>query len=83
MICYVTAKDLREGKPNNNKLCPLVRAISRRTTAEVRVGFWTMTFVRPGKILNIETPPRLKAFIGRFDDGKPCKPFHFTLKGWL
>lgn len=75
----VTKKDIQMGLPSDSCLCPIARAVRRVLGRGVRVWRYGV-YRRLSEDDFAEFPERVTQFIDRFDDGKPVKPFTFTLR---
>ncbi len=75
MFIEVTQEDIMEGQPCNCRLCPVARAISRRTNLEVIVR---SDFVRvDDKTYDLHL--EASAFVRQFDRGFRVQPFSFYM----
>ena len=79
----VTEEDIKNGKKQSRKYCPIGLALSREIgTFDVSVGTDQIQFC----IWSVEerssaaTPPKAVRFIKMFDDGKTVKPTVFELE---
>ena len=73
----VTEEDIRRGKPQSCCSCPVFRAIARTTGKAVEVLCKSIAL---GKEVEAALPEKARKFIEAFDDGRPVKPFTFTLR---
>ncbi len=87
---HVTRQDIRDGEPNSWHSCPVALAVSKRTGLPTIVG--KAIAVRNDYIVSddgvvhetasrtvFDAPRSVHRFIGRFDNGKPVKPFSFFI----
>ena len=93
LTIYITAKDIREGKPTNANKCPVARATRRavlRTQPDIPDGDLSVQVVVQvsadvwaGNVWYHvgwwQTSNAVKDWIGKFDRGEPVKPAKFIL----
>lgn len=82
----VTALDIKRGTRNTLSQCPIARAIRRLKFKDVSIGGTARFTKGSGKNalrLVFDIPKAASTFIGRFDLGKPVKPFTFTVRKLL
>lgn len=73
----VTADDIAKGEEGNCFACPIARALSRACET-------TFVYVTPNKLSvrdvgSCLVPERAAVFMLTFDNGRPVKPFTFTV----
>jgi hypothetical protein len=80
----VSATDIRKGVRREPKRCPVALAIGRATGQPwVASKKWLLPASHENEAyprILIATPPRLKAFMEAFDEGRPVRPFSFKLQ---
>jgi hypothetical protein len=74
----VKERDIKRGKVMEPCLCPVALALKRKFKKHVTVGYIFTSVL--GLTSGTELPERAKTFIAKFDNGKPVKPFSFTIK---
>lgn len=84
LIVQVTKSDIKRGDRQNCKLCPVAHALNRAMHYHywVEVGGFSVEWMRrpTGPVKQVPLPVKVGRWIGRFDMGKPVKPFMFTLR---
>lgn len=84
----VTEEDIKDGNPGDFNSCPIALSIARgidwgNPVARVYVDDSTIEFEISGKRVTnggrCILPEKIKNFVNDFDDGKPVKPFGFTV----
>lgn len=78
----VMKRHIEKGTKENPAKCPIACRLLEMGFTDVEVYPETVDLVvRPYYRASPKTPPRVSRFIMEFDDGKPVKPFSFTLRG--
>ena len=78
----VTQRDIDDGEPRNCYMCPVALALQRVTGLSVDVD-GPILYLFPmhaSKLLYCYAPVPVRAFMNRFDTGKPVQPFTFEAK---
>lgn len=77
MKITVTAKHIKNGKPQDSSSCPIGLALREQfLNEEIYVGISTVDV--GSKFFGLST--RARSFVRKFDFGLPVKPFTFNLK---
>lgn len=76
MKIYVRRRHIKAGHRNSSHNCPIALAISEMVDDDPIVQPW---YVQIGAMTH-DLPEAAHRFIGKFDAGKPVKPFAFTIK---
>ena len=76
----VTAKDINKGRVCNGQYCPVALAVGRTGRFILGKIFVANTRVYAGDA-KYSLPKKAIAFIEKFDEGRPVKPFSFVLYG--
>lgn len=72
----VTSEDIANGKRRYFTACPIALACKRAGLKRIRVLDYAIRYGFSG----IEgLKPKVKAFVHKFDEGEPVKPFSFCL----
>lgn len=82
MKIQVRPKHIREGEKESAESCPIALAIRARQFQDVWVERVDVMAYHPHTQKDVywSLPPVAQAFLGRFDEGRPVKPFTFEMK---
>lgn len=82
---HVEACDIERGKPGSATSCPIARAVRRQHASKrgVSVGRDDVVVGSRGETRRhpavYALPAKASRFVGRFDEGKPVRPFSFVM----
>lgn len=77
----VLKRNIAKGIQHDPKRCPIACRLKEMGFADVTVFVAHMILAAGGSKQDVSPPTTARLFIKRFDEGKPVKPFSFSLLG--
>lgn len=78
-LIIVTEDDIKQGTKKLVTKCPIALAAKRVLLEPVSVTYTHLEIGRGSKALLRYLPKKASTFVDKFDDGKPVKPFKFSI----
>ena len=80
MKVTVSKKNIDQGSRKEAAYCPIAWALTEKGYENVRVYYSSIRCKKGNKLYEAMLPPKVTAFLVRFDYGLPVKPFKFEVE---